>query len=345
MEDNVYYDALITNIVSNNSTPPPASYLGVRSIPLLKNTTNYKLSIIRFALPTQTLPVFIPSIVPNQSNPNLTTYNITFGYGAETVTTPVIFESQSSNIPAPPMLSSGLQANSTYYYVYSVQYMLKLINTTFQNCLTQLGEVATLPVGITAPYITLNDDLETFTLNMDATYYGVTSGVVNMFFNRSMNELFSFPAVYNTSSVNEYALISNVFQNGSEAVSDVKQEYSTLATWCPIKSIVFTTSQIPVVSGQYGTPSLTIENISLPSNASASSFNVITDLVANDFDYRGVVLYAPTAQYRYISLQPNSSVTNIDIQIYWQDRLGNLNPVYLPTNTSCSIKMLFTRFN
>ena len=72
--NNIYYDITLTNNISSSSIQ--ASYNETRPIPIIKDTTDYNLSIIRFSLDTTTLPVFCPSIQINQSDVNLTNYSI-----------------------------------------------------------------------------------------------------------------------------------------------------------------------------------------------------------------------------------------------------------------------------
>jgi len=148
--DQVYYDVTITNFQSQNTLPPVFYYNEARTIPFINCPEDYYLSIVRFSVDTGTLPVFIPSIVPNQANPNLTIYNITLTYELLGVTytsgaTPMIFIPQDRSIPVPippSQTSNKLQINDTgYYNIYSYQYLSFLITETFKTALANLVAV------------------------------------------------------------------------------------------------------------------------------------------------------------------------------------------------------------
>lgn len=145
--DQVYYDVTITNFQSQNTLPPVFYYNEARTIPFINCPEDYYLSIVRFSVDTGTLPVFIPSIVPNQANPNLTIYNITLTYNDGTTNftsgaTPMIFIPQDRSIPVPippSQTSNKLQINDTgYYNIYSYQYIAFLITETFKTALANL---------------------------------------------------------------------------------------------------------------------------------------------------------------------------------------------------------------
>lgn len=158
--DQVYYDVTISNFQSSNTLPPVFYYNESRTLPFINCPEDYYLSIIRFSVDTGTLPVWIPSIVPNQGNPDLTIYNITLTYsvGGNDYTsgpTPIIWVPQDvSTLPPPPppnQTSNGLQNNTTgYYNTYSYQYMALLITNTYKTALTVLTG-AVLAGGDTMP--------------------------------------------------------------------------------------------------------------------------------------------------------------------------------------------------
>jgi hypothetical protein len=69
---------------------------------------------------------------------------------------------------------------------------------------------------------------------------------------------------------------------------------------------------------------------------------IITDLVAGD-NYKPYLVYTPSAEYRFMDLKGGVPIKDIDIQVYYQDRQGNINELKLSSGSSCSIKLLFQR--
>ena len=123
------------------------------------------------------------------------------------------------------------------------------------------------------------------------------------------------------------------------------QPYSTGATMCPIQSLVFTTSLMPVLPQLIGIPRiLNNNNGSIGQNDNLS--NEITDLVVNlvnGTEYFPNVLYLPTAEYRMIDLQGNAPLYGIQISVQWKDVYGIYHDFFLQNGCSCSLKIMFRR--
>ena len=90
--DNIYYDLTITNIKSETTEPVPIYFNENRQIPILQNSGDYRLSITRFQVDTQMLPLFIPEIESNQDDPNKTIYSITYSYLPVGENTPIVVQ-------------------------------------------------------------------------------------------------------------------------------------------------------------------------------------------------------------------------------------------------------------
>jgi hypothetical protein len=286
--DNIYYDITLTNSISLTSIQ--ASYNETRSIPIIKDTTDYYLSIIRFSLDTTTLPVFCPSIQINQSDVNLTNYSITLQYvDSQTNQTfeyqqyiSYIPQDKSASIPGSPSVNAPyfMQDNSTgYYNVYNYQYFIYLINNAFTSCFNQLQTIVTnnnltLPTNI-PPNMSFDLSLLVASINITSDYYSSSNGVINIFFNQQLYELFSsLPATILgiNSSNGKYVQIMN---NYAGITTTITQEYSTVASWNPVMSIVFTTQQLPVISNLIGAPMVYNNGRVLPNNSN----NVISNIM------------------------------------------------------------------
>jgi hypothetical protein len=125
----------------------------------------------------------------------------------------------------------------------------------------------------------------------------------------------------------------------------MEQPYCTGATMCPIQSLVFTTSLLPVLPQLIGIPRTNINNNS-SSGQNDNLSNEITDLVVNlnkGTEYFPNVIYLPTAQYRLIDLQGNAPLYGIQINVAWKDIYGIYHDFFLQNGCSCSLKILFQR--
>jgi len=78
--DQLYFDITVSNFKSTTSKPPQFYFNEQRTLPFVRNPEDYYLSILRFTMETGSLPVFIPSIEPNQADRNKTIYSFTLDY-------------------------------------------------------------------------------------------------------------------------------------------------------------------------------------------------------------------------------------------------------------------------
>jgi hypothetical protein len=130
----------------------------------------------------------------------------------------------------------------------------------------------------------------------------------------------------------------------------MEQPYSTGATLCPIQSLVFTTTLVPVLPQLIGVPRSLSDNVGT-GGASGQNDNIsneITDLVVNlvnGTEYFPNVLYLPTAEYRLIDLQSNAPLYGIQINVLWKDVYGIQHDFYLQNGCSCSLKVMFRKKN
>ena len=80
LPNQIYMDILVSNFQSSTIKPLPFSYTDNRSIAFLDDPQSYEMSILRFAVDCASAPSFIPSIQPDQNDPNRTIYSITMEY-------------------------------------------------------------------------------------------------------------------------------------------------------------------------------------------------------------------------------------------------------------------------
>ena len=375
--EKLYYDIQISNLETEKAKPPILSFIETRNNPFLYDTDKYYMSIIRFCLDTPNLPVFIPTIQPKpNTNVNLTIYSVTLQWTNPappnqtfTQQTYIIFQPQnlSADVPPPPNnTDNGLQYNpGGYYYIYNYQYFIYLINNAFTTCYNALNAQVTgaglvLP-STHAPVMAFNTDNNTAIVNCDLAGYSTTSAnYIKIFFNTPLAQLFSsFPTIlvsYDAPNGTNAQLITNSFQNSNviqyppylptyDAIQ-VFQEFSTISLWCPITSIVFTSNTIPIVSNQVSTPVIYSNNNVIGSNGNNSLITqTITDFVANDSFYKPQLIYEPSAQYRFLELLSNRPLNTFDLNVFWKDKQGALNPFYLSSGSTATIKVLFTKKN
>lgn len=245
--DYVYYNATIINNrtdVNNNlanwTADPAIRFLETRDQPIVKDTSKYNFSIIRFSMdgPNKDLPLFIPVIrtglVANPTKDvNLTIYSVslkvTINYtqaghnltGTYTTTQPIIYIPETLDVnvapvPNPNSVITGQDISTRYYWVYTYSHWLTLVNNTFQACITDLNrQIATAwttagyptpapTITTEAPQMTYNPTTNLFSIYADRYGFG---GSDRTSINTSLIE--NFTMYFNN---NMFGLFSN-FQN------------------------------------------------------------------------------------------------------------------------------------
>ena len=135
------------------------------------------------------------------------------------------------------------------------------------------------------------------------------------------------------------------------SVIQLYQEYSSASLFTPVSSIVFCTSQIPVLASNTAKPTIFNGDGSLMSNGNNNNISsMITDFESQDnngYGFCGSLAYIPSSEYRMITMNSGSSekLNNIDIMVYWKDQCSNLHPMYLLPGCKCDIKILFRKKN
>lgn len=371
--EKLYYDIQVSNLENNNLPPPILNFIETRNNPFIYEADQYYMSIVRFTLDTPNLPVFIPTIQPNQSDINLTVYSVSLQwtnpvapFQTFTQQTYIEYIPQNLNSTLPPptnITENKLQYNlGGYYNIYNYQYFIYLINNALTKCYNDLNTQVTgaglvLPSSH-APVMSFDTTTSTAIMNCDVLGYSTSAtNQIKIFFNTSLAQLFSsFPVLIvaissplglNAQLITDSYQDTNVIQYPPYAPTfnaiQVFQEFSTVALWTPITSIVFTSNTLPIVSNQVSTPIIYNNNFQIGNNGNNALINqLITDFVSNDGVYKPNLVYEPY-RYRYIQLLSNRPLTTFDLQVYWKDKQGALIPFYLGAGCSATIKVLFTK--
>lgn len=331
----VYYSIHVQN---TTPLPIPAVFNETRTDPLLKVPRDYYGSIIRFSVPGLLIPIFFFPNPNNNANGNL---SVTLTFGG------VPFETYLIYVPA-----NNLPTTDPFYYaVFSYQQMIDMVNTAFQTSWLALKAAFPLAPPNSAPYLTFDSATRLFTLNAEVAYAGPAT--VSIFMSGSLYDYFaSLRTVYNTNlspaSNNQTAqiLIENTGNNtvtlGGPFPGQVGsgygmvQETPTLWTWQEFRSLVFETSQIPIVPEQ------------IPSSDSpgAVAFRPVWSDFEPDLSLgtepQSLLQYQATV-YRLTDMTGEVPLRNIDLRASWEDQTDTLRQILIPSGQIMTVKLMFRR--
>jgi hypothetical protein len=360
----LYYDVTVFNN-SASGAPIDLQFTESRTAPFLQDPAQYYVSIIRFHLDTvpSSLPLFIPQIQTGQSDPDLTVYSFTLKYKTFEKQTYVKFAPQNEYSPTPSAPTLKQDLTSEYYFMYSFSSVIDMFNDTLSSCFDDLKTLVeagsdTLPTEY-CPWIQYDPSSSSLIFNCDKLGYDVTlTNPIGVYFNTPMANLFASFQMSNlgfTSVTNgkNYKLIirndfeTNVLELPNYNAIQVYEEYPAVSGWSPIKSVIFTSSSLPVESTIVGVPKqFGSTGSSVNTTSSNMSLPIITDFSissTNGKDYFPAIDYVATGNYRMIDMFGHNSQSQLQLSVYWSDHFNNIYPLKMASQTSCDIKILFRK--
>lgn len=361
------------------ASPEVAEFNATKTIPILNKCSDFYCSVIRFSIPLDTIPLFIMPIVPNQlavpTDPDLTPlllgvrylgldYYVNLDYISRA--NPTLFPAPQQNLPA--------QVVTPYYYVYSYQVLIDMLNIALNTVLTASGILALLPAPPTPPLINPNlpyfyfDPLSNLISLVYPTYFASLTSpltdVPTLFINSLLKNYldsfdysfigfdqphgrdFQFLLAAPTPDRIYYPPNFILPPNATVAPTQspiifyrLVQEYSGLQYWTSLRKLIISTNTIPIAA----------ESIPAINNSSDLnvSYPILSDFVPNIEGSAGtsrtIAFYLPDAQYRLVNLTGDNSLQKVDLKVFWQDLTGNLYPMTISANQQIEIKLGFFR--
>lgn len=354
----IYLDLNVVN--TDKSNPIQLNFNENRSNDVLMGygLENYKVSVVRWYLESNSLPLMIPDLISNtQTDYVITLKHLNFEFQQR-----VAFVPQDLSLVA-PIFDRNTYFSNPYYYYYSFQWFVKTLNDAFRDAyigLEALVGAQNMPVGSFNPPVVFELDSSSGFANM-YTCPSTNSSLpdadrIDIYFNTTLYEsVFAngFKSIYNPAfgadmefklnvinnfSLNTYTFIIN--NNNIEYITNIS-DYPIASLWNCVKEIVLTSS-LPVVPNAISA-SRNVDG-SFNSSSNSLSASILTTLEIAPLvgtEYKAVIEYLPTAQYRYMSLMGSGTLTNLNINCLWRDKFNNFNQMRLNPLSCSSIKILF----
>ena len=331
----------------------------------ITNPSEYYISVVRFSIPCQNIPIFVPEIqsFPN-TNVNNTVYSLSLEYnGFTSGETFVQFVSGNPNAYVTPISANSPDADtsSIYYWIYNFQAFIDMVNTTFQTAFTALNVASGgLPVGAVAPYFEFDPSTQLISLVVQRLFYDQTLlNPINIFMNYKLFVYFDGIEIdYLGTGANIYLPngkdvqlivkdLKNNWYNPSFVVPasppdyyKMTQNFPNLVTWNVFKSLQITSNMIPIRE-EYA-PS--VRDILGGSNTESQVFlKDFEPVLNNGGDSRGILYFVLDGPYQLINLVSTTPLTKLDITMYWVDRFGRKFLLQCPYNQVISVKVVFIK--
>jgi hypothetical protein len=368
MADVQYYNLTISNsdlqtagqTYGEASRKIPASIFAYNDNPIIADPSEYYCSIARFEVPCDYVPV-IQFIVQTDSagivqDPNLGVNSFTLTYG-NTVSTQefVNFITQIENQPTPPVGTLGQQFTS-YYFIFSYSWWLKLLNTALNAAITNLKTQVGAPIAAaTAPFFSYDPKTQLITLYADKLWYDNSLATpIDIYFNSVSIPAFNGFVFNRVSSGSAngadcYFVIRNDYDLNIQTLGTVdyilsSQEYVGLSYLSTLSSFIISTSMNIKSESSF---------ILNPTNGNAQNLqysNILTDFIPDlsstneaGLSSKIFIFTAPVNMYRPFQFNQKDPLYNVSVNISFTDSFGNVYPLQLPKYNNVSIKFQFMK--
>ena len=272
-------------------------------------------------------------------------------------------------IPQAPTDNQDL--SGTYYYQYNAADIVHMFNKALKTAwddlwgsvfLTSSAIIWPVLSKLYPPFFEFDADKCRLVLNIDQSFVnGTTPSQVKfdglLHFNARCFELISGLPCDRVSRVGDANYLFTPDINSTRSLKDATgvthvlystvQELSSMAIWNPIASIVFCTGMLPIISTNTSVPITYGDTASntLSSNGNNSNLtNIVSDFeiaVSETNQYRPVIVYNPSAEYRLMDMNSSMNLNKIDIAVFWKTQYGDYMPLRLQPGCAAHIKIMF----
>jgi hypothetical protein len=371
--DNVYFNLSIKNEDASNYNPISCKVLQNMG-QVLNKQSDYTVGLEFFSLRSRLPLAVMPIAEGNQANKDLTPYKITFVYGGNYYTKEVIWVPQitagylaSISQPRPPSLNNGQQdLSGDYYYLYSIQYLLELINVAMAGAYA-LFNAAHAGVHANAPKFHYDPASQLIRCVANYTYREGGGGAqvwlntplalildgFNFAFNGHNNALgvdyrlrWVWDTFFNEGAVAPKGATIPAFPANPPAFLETVQEFVNANSIANVSSISIHSSSLAVKPEFLPKPN----NQNMIQRPSGDAFTVDRSplLTFHEIIYDGQIKRAETIYYnpsfiKYINLLSDQPLQKIELSVDLLLRSGRRVPLLLSYDGEFNVKISFKK--
>jgi hypothetical protein len=314
--DHIYYNIDIRRTDQNKGV---AVFNETRVEPILQKPSDYELAVVRFSIPSQSIPIFLW----RENALNVTISYLNFD-----------FKTTLQHIPNTP-------AGSPFdFYGPAIWNYADLIDSINVGLLASFNAfVAGTPAfagkPTTAPYMIFNAETSLCSLIAEQAYDTTIANPVYIYFNRNMINYFPALQNFDADDGDKAAWIrvkdnfNNTFVEGGITYYEVKEEYTTLFLWNDLQKILLETDAIPVRQELLGTQTNKLRKI-------ITDFEPLSSI--ND---RSQIQYFPQGPLRFYDLISDYPLRDMNLNIRWETKDGRTFPLYLNDYDNATVKLYF----
>lgn len=348
--DNIYVNvSFINNPIqpgASDSSIPISSAIA-KNTSIIPDGSLYYLTVVNFSVPLIEIPLFIAPVIANSGSAQ--TMPLILGIFDGTTNFPVnLIYTGDSNITLPNQNDPLRQVESDGYWVYSYEKLASLLNVALSTAYTNSGSLG----GNGAPFFRYNSPLERLELIVNQAFLAA-GGIIfmNSWTNKYIQSRRAFFYGYDLPQGRDLDFITPLdaqynidfpvgFTTNPPTISSnlvYIQEWQSLQNISSVRQLLVTAS------------SLKCQPEYIPfgnqSQNNSSTLPIISSFLPS-FDSPGSnqsrAIYTPFL-YRFLDVQSTSSISQLDINFYWQDEFDDIHPIFLGVGETASIKLAFIK--
>ena len=355
LHDKFYYNIIIPGNPKDGEFESDAKFETILNQDLLNIASDFKMMVQKFRIDSERIPFFHVDL--KQPQPAVTNNtNFITNYVVSAVINGVLYShnvlwSNPSYIPARIAMTN--QNTGDIYYdnrspcfaVFSYQKFLDSVNYAIMQCFSD-ASVSSPPF---LKYDTTTEKIKFYTpivTRLFTVYFSI-----NLF--NYVGEGFRYTFHYKkptliTTDVFTIDVIDSI-DNVTTDYIIMTQEYKAISSWASINRILFVSNKLPINREFFPVAN---SNGVISNNASSYS-NLVTMNILVSFlvsstsagDYRTNITFSSqdVDNSDLVDLVSNGGIREIDIEVFWCDKYGNVFPVRLGRNKEIDLRLVFVR--
>jgi hypothetical protein len=330
-----YYAYRFSN---TSSVYVPASFNLAKTVPVLRESNKYLMTVAKLSVSTNTVPrmySYIQSYDVGNTDPNVTIWNVALNYNGKFVNQPIIHVPQGDYLQPPNLTANNRYQDLSpqyqqYYKIDSIQHFVDMMNTALTSAFTQLqGFVSPALNTTTAPYFLFNRSTGFIDLVADYNFYNpnLTTPVL-IYMDPNLKSIMRNYNYYEDTQLGDYFQFIMRNEPGDTTNTYCRQECEQLNQFSTAMVELAVSSSNMGIRPTYqdGAAQIGVENQTNAQSLTTSrslitSFSVQETPASND--NRIILTYTPSGQYRYFSIDNSSAINNIDLQVTYKDIYAN----------------------
>ena len=353
-KSNLNVDYGYYNVVMNNTTNDiiTATFDETRTTPILTRMEDFQLSLIRFKIPS----VSIPLMVFEEDSSGVSPYYVAFSEGDN------YDNIQIENVVYDPNMGNTVRLDNPYSrFIYYYSSFINMVNKAIQNLWDSQGYQTE-----ECPYFTLDENTNKFVFVLPFNEDAPTGTYASPFIKQPnvalsqlnfhmSSKLFYFFAGFNAKKIippqpNVDYVFNFDYKTAIEQIATLQkygddfptrkvinwfQDYSSVYLFNTLSRILITTT-MPIESEFIAVKGANGQNFN---QALLTDFEIVANKDGSLRDY----IYYFSDNNRFINFTANGDLINVNIRIYYQDKFLNTYLVEIPQGFEASLKILFKR--